>query len=45
MPRPVILKWHAAFDGDFKMEVILSHTRFGVKSIDLKIKFIFLING
>jgi hypothetical protein len=22
--RPVILKWHAAFNGDFKMEVILS---------------------
>jgi hypothetical protein len=24
MPRPVILKWHAAFNGDFKMEVILT---------------------
>jgi hypothetical protein len=22
--RPVILKWHAAFNGDFKMEVILT---------------------
>jgi hypothetical protein len=41
--RPVILKWHAAFNGTLK--VILSHTRFGVKSIDLKIKFILINKG
>jgi hypothetical protein len=27
------------------MEVILSHNRFGVKSIDLKIKFILINKG
>jgi hypothetical protein len=42
--RPVILKWHAAFNGDFKMEVILSLLDLVWKSIDLKIKFI-LIKG
>jgi hypothetical protein len=37
--EPVILKWHAAFNGDFKMEVILKYNRFGVK-----IYWFFIIN-